>query len=651
MQVRNLEMGLWKKAATQASLFALTAFAISVGVCALPIAGAAQTATQTTESLSLIGTTTIHNLPTGSGALQTPEIDSRSIDSGLDGALTINGASLSKAAQRQRVNRPIPSKEAGRVSAAAMLAGVNTNGISLPLPEPVAKGSYVSNSQAHGFFGFNGLSHVDQRTANGGNQFSLEPPDQGLCAGHGFVVETVNDVIRVYSTSGHALAGVEDMNTFFGLAPAINRTTGVTGPFLSDPRCYYDRQTGHWFVTELMEDNGKNAGASNRNFNLIAVSQTSDPTGTFTVFKYDVTDDGLNGTPTHAGCPCFGDQPLFGADRFGVYQSTNEFGSGFNGAQIYAISKQELIAAAVSSSAPLPVVVHIDASQALVPFGGLSYSVQPATSPSGNSDEEDSGVEFFLSALQFGNPGYEVYDNRIAVWALSNTRSLRSSSPSVRLSFNVLSSETYGQPDPANQLAGPIPLGASLGDPEELINTNDDRMNQVVYADGLLWSGVNSKLSVGGASQTGIAWFAVRPWFAGANVQGRIANQGYVAVRGNNVFYPSLGITGEGNGVIAFSLAGSDYFPSSAYVALHDGDAGREVHIAGAGQDPDDGFTGYPQYSGGNVGRWGDYSAAVADGSNVWFASEYIPNACSTLALPCRTTLANWGTFVAKIVP
>ena len=47
---------------------------------------------------------------------------------------------------------------------------------------------------------FHGLDHFDQRTANGGNQFSVEPPDQGLCVGNGFVMETVNDVIQVFDT-------------------------------------------------------------------------------------------------------------------------------------------------------------------------------------------------------------------------------------------------------------------------------------------------------------------------------------------------------------------------------------------------------------------------------------------------------------------
>src|SRR5438128_10089573 len=33
---------------------------------------------------------------------------------------------------------------------------------------------------------FEGLNHFQQRYSRGGNQFSVEPPDQGLCAGNGF---------------------------------------------------------------------------------------------------------------------------------------------------------------------------------------------------------------------------------------------------------------------------------------------------------------------------------------------------------------------------------------------------------------------------------------------------------------------------------
>jgi len=50
-------------------------------------------------------------------------------------------------------------------------------------------------------FGFQGLNHYQQRYSRGGNQFSVEPPDQGMCAGNGYVVEAVNDVLNVYRAS------------------------------------------------------------------------------------------------------------------------------------------------------------------------------------------------------------------------------------------------------------------------------------------------------------------------------------------------------------------------------------------------------------------------------------------------------------------
>src|SRR6059058_5479027 len=50
--------------------------------------------------------------------------------------------------------------------------------------------------------GFEGLNFYQQRYARGGNQFSVEPPDQGMCAGNGYVVEAVNDVLNVYNAAG-----------------------------------------------------------------------------------------------------------------------------------------------------------------------------------------------------------------------------------------------------------------------------------------------------------------------------------------------------------------------------------------------------------------------------------------------------------------
>ncbi|MDQ6660824.1 MAG: hypothetical protein M3Z24_07655, partial [Chloroflexota bacterium] len=182
--------------------------------------------------------------------------------------------------------------------------------------------------------------------------------------------------------------------------------------------------------------------------------------------------------------------------------------------------------------------------------------------------------------------------------------------------------------------------------PFEKLNSNDDRMNQVVYANGLLWAGVNTIVQFPGqAKHVGIAYFLVKPVFVGSIFEASVASQGYVAVSGNNVLFPSIGVTAAGKGIMTFTLVGSTYHPSSAYTTISNTGAAGDVHIAGLGLLPDDGFTGYAAFGGAGVARWGDYSAAVADEQgNIWFASEYIP------AAP-RTSLANWGTFVSEVRP
>ena len=81
----------------------------------------------------------------------------------------------------------------------------------------------------------------------------------------------------------------------------------------------------------------------------VAVSNSGDPTRAWTVYKVPAQNDGTDGTPNH-GCtldgvvpgPCFQDYPHIGADRNGVYVTSNEydlFGPSFNAAQIFAFSK------------------------------------------------------------------------------------------------------------------------------------------------------------------------------------------------------------------------------------------------------------------------------------------------------------------------
>jgi hypothetical protein len=287
--------------------------------------------------------------------------------------------------------------------------------------------------------------------------------------------------------------------------------------------------------------------------------------------------------------------------------------------------------------------------------GGIWYSIQPATSP-GAASGPTSGVEYFLSALQFGPAPF---DNRLAVWALSNTQSLDGEEPHLGLLHTVIASESYGISDAfaATQKPGPTPLRDALGDLDaiDLLAANDDRMNQVVFAAGDLWAGVNTNVSVGGQTQQGIAWFAVSPSLNDDHLSAQIDHQGYVAVSGESVLFPAIGVNQQGRAVMSFTLVGPDYWPSSAYASVS-GHTGS-VHIVAPGVWPDDGFSGYAAYGGAGVGRWGDYTAAVADEQgNIWIASEYIGQTCTFAQFSADTTcggtrslLANWGTFIARV--
>src|SRR4051794_16595976 len=222
---------------------------------------------------------------------------------------------------------------------------------------PVVTATAVSGAPGLGT-SFMGLDGFDQRYANNGNQFSVEPPDQGLCAGNGFVFEAVNDVVRVYRPSGQGATGVTALNTFLGYPAEINRTTGKFGPEPTDPTCLFDNGTQRWFVSVLTLEVDRNTGAlTGFNHIDIAVSKTANPLNGFNIYRLPVQDDGTQGTPRHRGCPCIGDYPHIATDKYGLYLTTNEypfsddpgvFGNNFNGAQVYAFDKAALARAANS---------------------------------------------------------------------------------------------------------------------------------------------------------------------------------------------------------------------------------------------------------------------------------------------------------------
>jgi hypothetical protein len=185
----------------------------------------------------------------------------------------------------------------------------------------------------------------------------------------------------------------------------------------------------------------------------------------------------------------------------------------------------------------------------------------------------------------------------------------------------------------------------------EQLETNDDRMNQTVFAGGLLWAGLNTVVvQKSGSQRAGIAFFVVEPRRLGnGRLGGRVRKQGYITLDNTDVMFPSIALTDDGRGAIAFSISGENDFPSAAYVRLVNSNLGP-LHIASAGAGPLDDISGYaptPDQQG--PSRFGDYSAALIDGSTLWMASEAVTRACATLDCPSRDVFTNWGTRVTRL--
>jgi hypothetical protein len=579
--------------------------------------------------------------------------------------------------------------------------------------------------------GFEGLNLYQQRYARGGNQFTVEPPDQALCAGNGYVVEAVNDVLNVFDTTGSSLLvdntatnivsgfprdvnHAVDLNSFFGYAPAIDRTTGVRAEFVTDPSCLYDAATQRFFVVVLTLDSLPNGAFTLVNHLDLAVSQTPDPTGLWNIYRIDVTNDGTNTGGVNPG-PYLGDYPHIGADAYGIYLTTNAYPwnyGGFAGAQVYALSKAQLVAGAANVT-----MQHIDTS-GTVNAGSDDGSTQPgftlwpAQSPGTTSyDLSKGGTEYFLSsnaADEATHPvagtGGDYTSNQLIVWTLKNTSSLDSASPSLSLSNKILSVNQYAippkqkQPGSGTLATVDTPQGYCINDTvttllngqtgcwrflfggepphDEVISTpdsNDTRMQQVMYANGKLWGALDTALNPdSGPQRAGIAWYIINP------SAGKIVMQGYLGATGYDFTYPAIGVTPSGRGIMAFTASGDTLNPSAAYAPIDAivGVGPWDIVPGGEGAAQDDGFTSYKSQVGNPPRtRWGDYGAAAVDGKSIWIASEYIAQPCTytdwggpyflggdgdNLLGTCgganhvpgaRAALANWSTYISKLTP
>ena len=404
----------------------------------------------------------------------------------------------------------------------------------------------------------------------------------------------------------------------------------------------------------------------------LAVSQTSNPTGGWNIYRIDVTNDGTNTGGVNPG-PYLGDYPHIGADANGIYLTTNAYPwccNGFTGAQIYALSKAQLAAGAANVT--MAAHRHLRHGQRSERRGldaaGL-HAVAGAVAGHGAVQPGNGGTEYFLSsnaADEATNPvsgtgGSHTSNQLDRLDADEHGVAEQRRRPALNLSNKILTVGQYGVPPKQQQPGSGTPPGTAV--PQgHCLNDDDHRRRSPASAAGgcsleprpcagpevVSRPGLERHPDAAGdvreRQAVGRARHGAQPGRRSAAGRHRVvhrqpdAGQGRhrratSARPGYDFTYPAIGVTPSGRGVMAFTATGDTHNPSAAYAPI---DA---IVGVGAWNDRPRRRRAPPRTTASPAtrqqvfpnpirSRWGDYGAAAVDGNSVWIASEYIAHAC-----------------------
>jgi hypothetical protein len=537
------------------------------------------------------------------------------------------GASATAKTDKHRA-MPLPSR-ARRMAHPLTAAAVAPPSVSC---EPLGPGCDVVDRSSGGAVGVKGLNAVDSAEQATNLVGDIEPPDQGLCVGNGYVAETNNlGEVLVFGTALQRRSSVLPLDTIMGLTERGWSSGG-------DPSCLYDPDNGgHWIFTEIVSASSEASGGpfagcfvavANACYEGIAVTNGPSPFGPYSVYFLNA-----NYNPAEPGYPyLLNDYAKIAITRDAFLIFYDEFplqGSGlgggfFNGAQELAFNKRALelgLSVVGSHGQPNPNFTVAIENMGLLPtpdgscfsdnvlhLPGVTCWIQviPANPPDATQfDNSHGGSGFMVGTLDFYGNG----DTRFAVFDWTGLASLNS--PDCSTCSNIQFGGQlfagvdfyYGEGFPAPQKKGPIPLGNECGAaglskgtpppascPEGELATNGDGVTQVSQANHQLWLGISTEIAQTYSSgpspeihQGALYWIVGTGTFDSSGFF-TLTNQAYVSPIHEELEFPTLASGGTaaqdggtGRAIISFTLSGNGgpthadsggFFPSSAYGRL-----------------------------------------------------------------------------------
>jgi hypothetical protein len=493
------------------------------------------------------------------------------------------------AANTQRRAMPLGTGVSPQVYAQRKAAAAHSNAVkpgTAPMKAP-AKSSSTATQTPGAISQFAGMSDSAATCPFFGG---CQPPDQALAVSFSQVVQGVNTSFAVYNLKGTLQPGwPKTAQSFFGIPNP--GSCSPTGPFLSDPRAFYDQNFNRFWVAMLQVEGVVDTCPQSSTY-WIAVSQTGNATGLWNVYHFDMT----------LGTANWADFTEFGFDQQAIYFSGNMFDfstESYQYAEYFAVRK-----IAMMNGQAVTARGFVDPTLNAIPLDTIQPTLGEALQAGG-----PLGGQFIASQnINFGSGGCSSGCSGVVVFSISNPGNSGQTA-----SATFVSTDGYSLPPAADE---PGCAGC--------IDSGDTRINGTpAWHNGMITFSLNTAVNNGTQVVPAIFWGQIR---VSLNDNGSIQSasdvqDGYLFYAGDGAaMYGATGADSDGDMFMVFAFSSGSFDPSVAYIA-------RRVTRAPGTLSSDGGIfleEGVAPYLG---HRWGDYYALSPSGvpftDEVWFSGEF----------------------------
>ncbi len=417
--------------------------------------------------------------------------------------------------------------------------------------------------------------------------YRVIPPDTDGAVGLTKVMSGLNNNYRIWTKSTGAEVSTVGTEAFW---------TAVGGADLFDPRTLYDPINDRWIVVMM--------SGFFESFINIGVSQTSDPSGSYTLFSVNADPSTL----TWADFPTIGFNKDYIAVNVNMYDNTR---GSYLSSKALVVDYPALRAGTLTSW-------FVDGSE---------YCSAPAATYSATESR------LYVATQEYGAPGTYHVDTitkgaggaPVYTVGAMKSRGLSWGVPD----FNILPQKPTA--------AAPRPMG---------IEAQDDMIRSTpVTRGGFIYYTQSVGLPARAMTRSSVLWTKLEASTGEVADGGLIDDPTATATNGGEWYsYPHIAVNKYGDIIVGFSQFSSAQWASAGYAVHAANDpAGtmREPVVYKAGEDL------YQKDYGSGRNRWGDYSKAQVDPSNdadLWVLNEY----SKPITGPSDWG-GVWGTWWAKV--